>query len=331
MSIWSRRSASGGSDRGMSDMEQRWERDALRDIALEGIRERRRARRWGIFFKLAFLAYLILVLALARGWVTDFTAEPEPGAHTAVVRVSGAIMPGGDNSAERIVKGLQRAFADDGTRAVVLQINSPGGSAVQAGHINDEVRRLREAHPDIPLYAVAEDMFTSGAYYLAVSSDRIFVSEATLIGSIGVLFNSFGADEAMERLGIERRLYTAGENKAFLDPFSPADPEDVAWLGELLDDIHQQFIHAVREGRGDQLADDDALFSGLVWTGAQGVELGLADEFGSVHSVARDVVGVEELRDFTPRRTLLDQLSGRVSTAATNAVLEWLSGSPGVQ
>ncbi|MCC5856829.1 MAG: S49 family peptidase [Ectothiorhodospiraceae bacterium] len=302
--------------------DERWEREALRDIALEGIRERRLARRWGIFFKLLFLGYLFLVLALARGWV--FGPDPGPREHTAVVKVSGVLLPDSSNRAELVIRGLQAAFRDSGTRAVVLYVNSPGGSPVQASQINDEVRRLKEAYPEIPVYAVADDMFTSGAYYLAVSADRIFVDRATMIGSIGVIAQGFGVDEALDRLGIERRLYTAGESKALLDPFSPEREEDVAWIEGLLDEIHQQFIDAVRTGRGDRLADNADLFSGLVWTGQQGVELGLADDIGSLHSVARDVVGVEHLKDFTVRPNLLQQLGGRIGSSVMNRIEELL-------
>ncbi len=300
----------------------RWEREALREIALEGVRERRLARRWGIFFKLAFLAYLVFVLSLGRGWV--FPGDTGPSEHTAVVRVTGVLLPDSNNRAELVIRGLQSAFRDSGTRAVVLHINSPGGSAVQASQINDEVRRLRDAHPDIPVYAVADDMFTSGAYYLAVSADRIFVDRGTMIGSIGVIAQSFGLDEALQRLGIERRLYTAGESKALLDPFSPEREEDVEWIHGMLGEIHQQFIDAVKEGRGDRLADDPDLFSGLVWTGQQGIELGLADEIGNLHTVAREVVGAEHLRDFTVRPNLLQQLGGRIGTGLMNRVEELL-------
>ncbi len=331
MSIWNRESSKEATSQGNSPMQERWERQVLQDIALEGIKERRRARRWGIFFKLAFLAYLLLLVVLVRDWDFGLGGDPAPSAHTAVVRVDGAIAPGGDNSAQNIIRGLQNAFDHESTRAVVLHINSPGGSPVQSAQINDEVQRLKAMHPDIPVYAVADDMFTSGAYYLAVSADEIYVSPATLIGSIGVLFNGFGAEEAIQRLGIERRLYTAGENKAFLDPFSSADPDDVAWLQDLLDDIHQQFISAVRDGRGDRLNGDDSLFSGLVWNGEQGVELGLADGLGNLNYVAREVVGVDELRDFTPRRSFLDQFGSRLGSSVTNAALDALGGRQGLQ
>ncbi|MCC5958896.1 MAG: S49 family peptidase [Rhodobacteraceae bacterium] len=311
--------------------DERWERQALREIALEGIRERRLARRWGIFFKLLFFGYLLFVLFAIRGVDFGLTSDTAPTEHTAVVKVNGMLLPDGNNSAELITRGLREAFRSDGTRAVVLHINSPGGSPVQASQINDEVRRLKDEYPDIPVYAVAEDMFTSGAYYLAVSADRIFVDQSTMIGSIGVIAQGFGLEEAIEKLGIERRLYTAGESKALLDPFSPEREEDVEWIQSVLDEVHQQFIDAVRTGRGDSLADNDELFTGLVWTGRRGIELGLADELGSLSYVAREVVGVDNVRDFTPRQNILQQLSGRLGSSIGERIAQMVLGEPGLR
>ncbi len=312
--------------------DDRWERDALREIALEGIRERRIARRWSILFRSLFLAYLVSLVFLARGWDLGLGVDPDETApHAAVVKVNGTLVADGSNRAENIIRGLRDAFEDDRTAGVILQINSPGGSPVQASQINDEVRRLKERYPDIPLYAVAEDMFTSGAYYVAVSADRIFVDRATLIGSIGVLMNSFGFHEAMERLGIERRLYTAGDNKAMLDPFSEAAEHEVTYIKGLLDEVHQQFIDAVKLGRGDKLADDDTLFSGLIWTGEKGIELGLADEIGNVHQVARDVLETDRIRDFTPRPNILQQLAGRMGSSVGERISEALLGQNGMR
>ncbi|MEX0731139.1 MAG: S49 family peptidase [Aquisalimonadaceae bacterium] len=303
-----------------------WERDALRDIALEGIRERRRARRWSIFFRFLFLGYLVLLLLMARGFDFWLGGDDAPGPHTAVVKINGALLPDGENRAENIIRGLQNAYRDERTAGVILQVNSPGGSPVQSGQINAEIRRLKARYPDMPIYTVAEDMFTSGAYYAAVSTDRIYVDQGTLIGSIGVLINSFGFHEAMDRLGIERRLYTAGDSKGFLDPFSAAEPEDEAWIEGLLTDVHEQFIEAVKTGRGDRLADDDRLFSGLVWTGEQGVELGLADELGSLGHVAREVIGVEEIRDFTPQAGVLQRFAGRIGVSIGDRLASSLLG-----
>lgn len=296
--------------------DERWEREALREVAQEGIRERRRARRWSIFFRLAFLIYLFLLLFAFRGLDLGLGGErEETGPHAAVVKVNGVIMADGTTRAETVIRGLRRAFEDSSTSGVILQINSPGGSPVQASQINNEIRRLKEKYPDTPVYAVGEDMFTSGAYYLAVSADKIFVDRATMIGSIGVLMNGFGFTDAMDKLGVQRRLYTAGDNKGLLDPFSEERDEDVAWIQGLLDEIHEQFIDAVRDGRGDRLSDDDSLFSGLVWTGEEGVRLGLADEIGSVHDVARNELDTDNLRDFTPRPSFFDRFAGRVGVS----------------
>lgn len=305
--------------------EDRWERDALREVALEGIRERRRTRRWGIVFKSLFLAYLVVVLVIVMGWLPG-AKDTAPGAHAAMVEVDGAIMPGGVNDSEKVNRALRRAFEAPEARGVILKVNSPGGSPVQASRINQEIRRLKEEHPDTPLHVVAGDMFTSGAYYLAVSADRIFVDQATMVGSIGVMMNGFGFHEAMERLGIERRLHTAGDNKAFMDPFSAEDPEDVERLRRLLDDIHQQFIAAVREGRGDRLADNDEIFSGEVWTGARSLELGLADEIGGMQHVVRDVIGVESIRDYTERPNLLERFGRGMGTALGESFAQHVLG-----
>ncbi|MDN3518466.1 S49 family peptidase [Aquisalimonas lutea] len=305
--------------------DDRWERDALREVALEGIRERRRTRRWGIVFKSLFLAYLVFVLVLAMDWFPG-TSETVEGPHAALVEVDGAIMPGGQNDAETVNRALRRAFENSGVRGVIVEVNSPGGSPVQASRINEEIRRLKQQYPETPLYVVAGDMFTSGAYYLAVSADRIYVDRATLVGSIGVLMNGFGFHEAMERLGIERRLYTAGENKAFMDPFSEEDPEDVERIKALLDDIHGQFINAVQQGRGDKLADNDELFSGRVWTGARSIELGLADEIGTTQHVVRDVIGVQETRDYTIRPSLLERFGRGIGTAVGETFARELFG-----
>lgn len=311
--------------------DDRWEREALREVALEGIRERRRTRRWGILFKSLFLAYLVFVLALAMDWMPG-SADPLDGPHAAVVEVDGPIMPGGPNGADAVNESLRRAFNSEGAQAVILKVNSPGGSPVQSSRINQEIRRLKEANPETPLHTVAGDMLTSGAYYLAVSSDTIFVDPSTMVGSIGVLMNGFGFHDAMERLGIERRLYTAGENKTLMDPFSEAEPEDVARVQNLLDSIHEQFIASVEEGRGDRLdGDDDELFSGEVWIGERSIELGLADEVGNLQYVAREVVGVEEIRDYTIRPGLLERLGSGLGGAFGKAVTREIMGAGGLR
>jgi len=201
---------------------------------------------------------------------------------------------------------------------VILRINSPGGSPVQSGYVYDEIRRLRKEYPQTPLYAVVGDMCASGGYYIAAAADEIYADKASVVGSIGVLMNGFGFVEAMEKLGVERRLLTAGAHKGFLDPFSPAQPDEIAHIQSLLGDIHEQFIHAVKEGRGDRLQDDPSLFSGLVWTGEQAVKLGLVDGLGSAGHVAREVIGEENIMDFTPRPRYFEKLAANLGAAVAS-------------
>lgn len=308
--------------------EESWARESLREIALEGIRERRRARRWGIFFKLLVLVYLGVLLAgvVLPGlqWGTESIAGP----HTAVVKIHGPLMSDAQASDERIIEGLEAAFAADNARGVLLDINSPGGSPVVSSRIYQAIQRLRSAHPDKTVHAVAGDVMASGAYYIAAAADSIHVDGASIVGSIGVVSRGFGLAEAIERLGIERRIYTAGEEKAGLDPFTNPDSKEINDLKIMLDKIHDQFIEAVEAGRGDRLAGDrEALFSGRIWTGAQSIENGLADAFGSPGSVARDVIGAAERIDYTPQRKLLERALERVGAAATHS-LRGLQQSP---
>ena len=293
-----------------------WARDALRDVALEGVRERRRARRWGIFFKLLFFGYLVALLLLSQSLDLGGVADAVTGPHTAVVDIEGTIASDSEASAETIIKGLRSAFEADGVRGVMLRINSPGGSPVESSRVNREIRRLREANPGIPVYAVAGDLCASGAYYIAVAADRIYVDASSLVGSVGVIMGGFGFTQAMDKLGVERRLYTAGRHKGMLDPFSPARETEVQHVREMLDRIHQQFIQAVRDGRGERLADSEELFSGLIWTGDRAVELGLVDEIGSPGHVAREVIGAEKLVNYSRRPPLLQRLADRVGAAA---------------
>ncbi len=291
----------------------RWEREVLTKLAFAALTEQRKARRWNMVFKFALLAYLTLLLVLYLPFDWNVFADEER--HTALVNVRGAISPTGDASADRIATGLRAAFADDNTAAVIVRINSPGGSPVQAGYINDEIRRLRDKHPDIPVYAVIQDLCASGGYYIAAAADKIYADKGSLVGSIGVLLGTFGVVDAMQTLGVERRLLTAGENKAMLDPFSPLEGRHVEHMQGLLDTIHKQFIDVVRKGRGERLADDPRLFSGLFWTGQQSIELGLVDALGSASYVAREVVGVEDIVDFTVRRSLVERVARSVGAA----------------
>jgi protease IV len=295
-----------------------WERELVVKLAGAALREQRRARQWGIFFKLLTFAYISLILFMVVDWPTADGART--GRHTAMVEVNGLIAPGTDASAERVTRALRAAFNDANTQGVVLRINSPGGSPVQAQVIHDEMRRLREKHPNIPLYAVVEDICASGGYFVAVAADQIYVSKASIVGSIGVMMNAFGFTGLMERLGIERRLITAGENKGMLDPFSPLQDKDLQYAKTLMNDIHEQFIAVVRAGRGTRLTETPETFSGLVWTGEKSIDLGLADGFGNVEFVAREVIKAEEVVDFTRRPGIAERLARRFGTGAAEAL-----------
>ena len=296
-----------------------WERAALEKIALAAINEQRRARQWGILFKLLLFSYLFITLFVFMGWIGG--GDVLPSKHTALVEVNGVIAPDSLASADNIVAGLEEAFKASGTQGVILRINSPGGSPVQAGHINDQIRRLREKYPNIPLYAVVEDICASGGYYVAAAADKIYVDKASMIGSIGVLMNGFGFTGVMDKLGVERRLLTAGENKGFLDPFSPVRPEEKEYAEKMLTEIHQQFIDVVKKGRGQRLKDNPDLFSGLVWVGTKSVELGLADALGNIEYVAREVIKAEHIVDFTPRENIAERFAKRFGAATAEALV----------
>jgi protease IV len=302
-----------------------WERRTLEKVALAAVQEQRRARYWGIFFKLLLFTYLFLLLFLWLGWIgkKDMSST---GKHTALVELRGVIGPESAASADNVITGLQAAFKDKYTQGVILRINSPGGSPVQAGHINDEVKRLRAKYPNIPLYAVVEDICASGGYYVAVAADHIYVDKGSIIGSIGVLMDGFGFTGLMDKLGIERRLLAAGENKGFLDPFSPIRENQVQYAETMLEEIHKQFITVVRQGRGQRLKETPELFSGLLWVGTRSVELGLADEIGSVDYVAREVIKAEDIVDFTPRENVAERLARRFGAAMADTLVRSVMG-----
>jgi protease-4 len=309
------------------DSDPNWERRIVEKLATEGLAEQRRRRRWGIFFKLLGFAYLTFILLMAFDWPDGGDGLADGKKHTAMVRMTGVISNRGDASAEHIINGLQSAFEDKGTAGVVLLINSPGGSPVQAGIINDEIRRLRAKHPDIPLHAVVEDVCASGGYYVAVAADKIYVDKASIIGSIGVLMDGFGFTGTMDKLGVERRLLTAGENKGFLDPFSPQNAQHKAHAQQMLGEIHQQFIKVVRDGRGKRLKETPDMFSGLMWSGVRSIEMGLADGLGTVDSVARDVLQAEEIRDYTVKPNFAEKLAKQfgadMAEGAANAFIRF--------
>lgn len=296
-----------------------WERGVLEKVALAAIQEQRRSRQWGIFFKLMVLLYLFALLFIGMGWFSG--SEVSKGGHTALIDVSGVIGPGTNASADKVIAGMQAAFKDSNTKGVILRINSPGGSPVQAGYINDEIRRLRSKHPEVPLYAVVEDICASGGYYVAAAADRIFVDKASIIGSIGVLMDGFGFTGTMEKLGVERRLLAAGRNKGFLDPFSPIQEEQTAHAETMLDDIHQQFISVVRQGRGKRLKETPEMFSGLLWVGQKSIDLGLADAMGSLEYVAREVIKAENIIDYTQQENIAERFARRFGAAAVETVV----------
>jgi len=310
----------------MTDNADQWERRLVEKIATAGLAEQRRARRWGIFFKLLAFAYITWMILLVMGWKA--AEAPSAEQHTALVDIEGIIAPGSDASAEQVTGALQAAFEDKHTKGVVLRINSPGGSPVQAQMIYDEMRRLRKKYPNIPLYAVVEDLCASGGYYVAVGADRIYVSKSSIVGSIGVRMDGFGVTGLMEKLGVERRLLTAGKNKAMLDPFLPVEADQEKYVLGLLQEVHAQFIDTVREGRGDRLKETPAMFSGLIWTGQKGIELGLVDALGTLDYVARDVVKAEEIVDYTKKENLAERLAKRfgASVASTLAALSLRQG-----
>jgi protease IV len=290
-----------------------WERDTLERLAFATLAEQRASRRWRIFFRMAWLL-LAVVLVWTGAQRAGVGGNNPSQAHTAVVAIKGEIADGADASAEWIVTALRAAFEDEGAQAVVLLINSPGGSPVQAGIINDEIRRLKAKHKK-PVYAVVEESCASAAYYIAVAADQIYVDKASIVGSIGVLMDGFGFTGLMDKLGVERRLMTAGENKGFLDPFSPQTKNQRAHAQTLLDQIHQQFIQVVREGRGTRLKETPEMFSGLFWSGQQAIELGLADGLGNVDYVAREVVKAEDIIDYTRHENVAERLAKRFGAA----------------
>ena len=305
-----------------------WERATLERLAFASLDEQKATRRWKTFVRLSWLLFFIVLvwLVLHRGTPTTDAKV----AHTAVVEIKGEIAAGADASAEFINAALRAAFEDSGSKAVVLLINSPGGSPVQAGMMNDEILRLKAKHKK-PVYAVVEETCASAAYYIAVSADRIFVDKASIVGSIGVLMDSFGFTGLMEKLGVERRLLTAGENKGFLDPFSPQNDRQRAFAQGMLNQIHQQFIAVVKAGRGTRLKETPDMFSGLFWSGQQAVELGLADQLGNLDYVAREVVKAEEIIDYTRRDNVAERLAKRFGAAMGEGAMKAFKAIPAIR
>ena len=286
---------------------------SLEKIALAGLQEQKVSRRWSVLFKSLTFIYLFFLLLMLLGWVGQ--NKNSSLAHTALIDIAGVIEAGGQVNADAVISSLKDAYEHKGTKGIILRINSPGGSPVQAGIINDEIHRQRKLHPDVPVYAVVEDICASGGYYIAVAADKIFVDKASIVGSIGVLMDGYGFTELMKKVGVERRLMTAGENKGMLDPFSPVNPKQKAFAQDMLDQIHQQFIKVVREGRGNRLKENEETFSGLFWNGEESIRLGLADAEGSADYVAREVIKESEIVDFTYQETVVDRFAKKLGAS----------------
>lgn len=312
---------SGSAPAPSTQQQTQWEQRTLEKLVFASLQEQKRARIWKIIFRSLTFLYLFLIFFALMGWLGNSKDSNKLSAsmsgHTAVIDFRGVITADSKASASYMIEGLRAAFEDSNTKGVIIRANSPGGSPVQSAYIYDEINRLRKLHPSIKVYTVVEDMCASGCYYAAAASDGIYVNQASLIGSIGVLMDGFGFTGTMEKLGIERRLITAGSNKGFLDPFSPTNPEQLEYTKTMLSEIHQQFITAVKNGRGKRLKETPDTFSGLFWHGAKGVEMGLADGFGSVDSIARDVIKAEDLVDFTPQESPLDRFAERIGMGAS--------------
>ena len=294
-----------------------WQQQTIEKLALSGLKEQQTARRWSTFFKGLTFAYLFLLLILGLGLLGDKGAA---GSHTALIEINGVIEAGGDVNADTFISSLNDAYESSGTKGIILRFNTPGGSPVQSGIINDEIVRQKKLHPNIPVYGVVEDICASGGYYIAAATDKIYVDKGSIVGSIGVLMDGYGFTDVMKKVGVERRLLTAGENKAMLDPFSPANPKHQALAQTMLNEIHEQFKTVVREGRGARLKETPETFSGLFWSGEQSIKLGLADALGSADFVAREVIKQEEIVDYTYQDTVIDRFAKRLGASMAKSV-----------
>ena len=311
----------------MNDNNTSWEREVVTELAESSLREQRRARRWGIFFKSLTFAYIAAIIFMYAD--TDMSHVHLNERHTALVELNGVISDKDEANADSVVTALREAFDNENSAGVILRINSPGGSPVQSGYIYDEMRRLREKHPDTPLYAVVTDVCASGGYYIASAADKIYADKASIVGSIGVRMDNFGFVEAIDKLGVERRTLTAGENKALLDPFLPENEKAKAHMQTMLDEIHQQFIDSVKKGRGDRLdTTAEGIFSGLIWTGEAAVTIGLVDELGSSSHVAREVIGEETIVNYTVKQDIFERFAERLGSSVAQVIsTQWLNPS----
>ncbi len=301
----------------------KWQRDTIEKLASSALAEQKTSRRWSVFFKALIFIYMFIVLFYMLGIFGD--SKKSTGFHTALIEINGVIEAGGEVNADSVMTSLHEAYDNKGTKGIILRINSPGGSPVQAGIINDEIYRLKKLHPMIPVYAVVEDICASGGYYIAVAADKIYVDKASIVGSIGVLMDGYGFTEVMKKVGVERRLMTAGENKGMLDPFSPINPKQQVLAQTMLNEIHEQFKTVVRHGRGARLKETPETFSGLFWSGEQGIKLGLADAIGSADYVAREVIKQEEIVDFTSQEDFASRIAKRIGASASTVIGETLA------
>lgn len=300
-----------------------WEREAIEKILSESLKEQRARRRWGIFFKFVWIAIILAIFALAKTIDFSDSESAAVGPHAALIRIKGVIETGGAASAENVNKALQKAFAEQNVVGVILHINSPGGSPVQAGRIHDEILRLKQLYPNKPVHVVVEDICASGGYYIAAAANNIYVDKASIVGSIGVMINGFGFTGLIDKIGIERRLLTAGKNKGFMDPFSPQSEQQRKFAQNLIDEVHEQFIAVVRNGRGTRLKENDDIFSGLIWTGSKAIELGLADGLGTVGSVAREVLQAQSVVDYTEEENLSDRVLKKLGASMGEGAVKY--------
>lgn len=298
--------------------ETKWQREVLEKLAFAALNEQKTARRWSTLFKTLAFAYILVLILMALGIVHN--GKKTYDSHTALIDIAGVIAPGGEVSADAVLSSLRDAYDNKATKGIILRINSPGGSPVQAGIINDEIKRLRKLHSNIPVYAVVEDVCASGGYYIAAAADKIYVDKASIVGSIGVLMDGYGFTEVMKKVGVERRLMTAGENKAMLDPFSPVNPKHQELAQAMLDEVHEQFKTVVRQGRGNRLKETPEVFSGLFWSGEQSIKLGLADALGSADYVAREVIKEENIVDFTYQDDFASRIAKRIGASVSTAI-----------
>lgn len=300
-----------------------WERNAIEKLLSDSIKEQRAKRRWGIFFKLASLVVVLLIFGTSKLFNFSGSEDENHKPHVALIKVEGAIMANTDASADNVNKALEKAFQEKNTVGIIMLINSPGGSPVQAGRIHDEMLRLKELFPTKPIHVVVDEMCASGGYYIAAAANNIYVDKASVVGSIGVVMSGFGFNELLHKIGVERRLMTAGKNKAFMDPFSPQSEQQKQYVQQILDEVHQQFIKVVKDGRGTRLKENEDIFTGLIWTGSKAIELGLADDYGSVDSVAKTIFKTKTIVDYSEEEKLSDRVLRKLGVSIGEGAVKY--------